>query len=947
MRTIFLLRGAPASGKSTWVKENELDSYTISTDTLRLMYQSPITNTDGTCAISQNNDKLVWDMVMQLMEKRMSNGEFLIIDATHYKSILLNRYIDLIKEYRYKAYVVDFSKISEEELLERNAKRGFRRVPDDVISKMVVALADDSEVKNMFNIISPQEALKMIQEPLKPYRVPENYKKVVVIGDIHGCYTPLKEYFDKNPFNEETNYIFCGDYLDRGIENKEVLEFLISLKDKKNCVFLEGNHEKWLKIYSQKDYDMTYYQTPQYEYQDIFITKILSQLKDKANKLQNENVKNKKIMEDLSNLLKQVVVKDPDIREVFYNFELVNVPQRQKELSDKIKQNEHNLEVLKMYIYTLEHEQHNSEYSIDLCRIWYEYTFNSKLSINISNLLEKKFNVTANKKENPIKSVHFIYNTYPQIKDINKKDIREFCNRLAQMSYFTFNSHDYLVTHAGIPCLPTIKTQSIEFIKGIGKYEEHELIDKTFYDLSMKNKDYTVQIHGHRNAMRVPICTNGGNTFNLEGQVEFGGNLRILELTEQGYNCIEIPNTVYESNMEDNMSTDSVTDLQILKEMIGSKWINVKTLTDSHLSGLLSFNFTHEAFEKGHWNNHTCTARGLFVDGSNGNIVARSYNKFFNHRETEDTKTAGLKQNFAFPVIGYKKENGFLGIISKYQDQVRIFTKGSNDGDFVNWFIGVLCNHYKITSGYCLDPYLLTLTYSEMYNKMLQLKGDNEQLNRQLRNTELCIEEVDNINNEINKNNYMIDKIVQTLDLYKVELCKTLNNFIEEGYSYVFECIDPNNDPHIIKYDKEKVILLEVFKNQLKEETLCYEDLCETAQKLNVEVKQKELVFDDWQQFEEWKDKFTKGITQWDCRHEGYVFEDANHFRVKFKSSFYKFWKQMRSVKDSIASGKANRKVYKTKEEIQVVKILESIERSQLKQMSIIDIEDRFYDCYN
>ena len=39
MRYLFILRGAPGSGKSTWVKENELDSYTISTDTLRLMYR--------------------------------------------------------------------------------------------------------------------------------------------------------------------------------------------------------------------------------------------------------------------------------------------------------------------------------------------------------------------------------------------------------------------------------------------------------------------------------------------------------------------------------------------------------------------------------------------------------------------------------------------------------------------------------------------------------------------------------------------------------------------------------------------------------------------------------------------------------------------------------------------------------------------------------------------
>ena len=88
MRTLFILRGAPGSGKSTWIKENGLEPYTISTDTLRLMYQSPITTNEGELAISQNHDTEVWKMLMELLERRMDNGELVIIDATHYKSTL-------------------------------------------------------------------------------------------------------------------------------------------------------------------------------------------------------------------------------------------------------------------------------------------------------------------------------------------------------------------------------------------------------------------------------------------------------------------------------------------------------------------------------------------------------------------------------------------------------------------------------------------------------------------------------------------------------------------------------------------------------------------------------------------------------------------------------------------------------------------------------------------
>ena len=119
MRNLFILRGAPGSGKSTWIKENELEPYTISTDGLRLMYQSPVTTIEGDRAISQNNDKQVWDLLMELLERRMENGELVVIDATHYKSSRINIYKDLVSKYRYRVYVVDFSNVSEEELKRR------------------------------------------------------------------------------------------------------------------------------------------------------------------------------------------------------------------------------------------------------------------------------------------------------------------------------------------------------------------------------------------------------------------------------------------------------------------------------------------------------------------------------------------------------------------------------------------------------------------------------------------------------------------------------------------------------------------------------------------------------------------------------------------------------------------------------------------------------------
>ena len=70
-------------------------------------------------------------------------------------------------------------------------------------------------------------------------------------------------------------------------------------------------------------------------------------------------------------------------------------------------------------------------------------------------------------------------------------------------------------------------------------------------------------------------------------------------------------------------------------------------------------------------------------------------------------------------------------------------------------------------------------------------------------------------------------------------------------YSYVFECVDPVNDPHIIKYDKPKVVLLEVFKNQLKEEHVDWKTLNEISNRLCVPCKSQQLRFYNWEEFDE------------------------------------------------------------------------------------------------
>jgi predicted kinase len=668
MKTLYALLGTPGVGKTTFIKnssheifgDDRLLRYVVGPDLIRSMVESPVEKPDGSQGISQSNERYVWNIVNEILDKKVSKGELIIVDATHSRNKAISNY----KKYSDKGYrivLVDFSDYASlEEIFQRNKTReDYKFVPEHIIETMYERIKS-LDIPNWVEVIQPDDFAEHLTNVKFNW---DNFNRIFVMGDIHGCVEEFKETLDIAGINpafkdKDTALVFVGDYFDRGPGIVEVFRIMQQLQKNYFVLPLIGNHEEPLAYYKDYLHDFHEYVL---DWINVFSPK------KKANTIEVQQTKQTTLFERIKNKIFQ---KPPEI-----------IQEIKKTIHPEIE-----LDALKlMRNYRTSSYKHMDSFVEQLKS--YPLAFESFKSL-VWSYNFKDIDYVKHTSRSTLKT--FL------LSDITYQEIAQFHKRLAQLCYVDFHGKEIAITHGGLTKIPSKLVPTADIIRGVGEYDDALLCDQTF----RKNHPEVIGIHGHRNVTDIPIQSTP-STYNINGDVDLG--LRALLITKEEIKTFEVSPRKSTLEFYREKQIQRAKKLKAKKLKASEEGSGLIRLFQDHqhvdvkrLPGdIASINFTRKAFEKGVWDDITIKARGLFIAISTDNnpedtVIARGYEKFFNLGERFGVTRRDLRQ-LVYPILAYEKANGYLGILSvDVRDPENpvwfIASKTTNQGDYAQHF---------------------------------------------------------------------------------------------------------------------------------------------------------------------------------------------------------------------------------------------------------------------
>lgn len=497
-----------------------------------------------------------------------------------------------------------------------------------------------------------------------------------------------------------------------------------------------------------------------------------------------------------------------------------------------------------------------------------------------------------------VKSSIYRRMTKPQIESIDgwRDKLKNIERKLLQCLYFKYpnpngQSDNYFLSHAGVSYWDEriINYSRRELVDGRGNTDVKAKLYNSAACASDINFPY--QIHGHISFS--DNATRRGRVYNLNSKLEFGGDMPLMILSKD-----HDPEVIHLTDSYDYPEDDLNKKYILL--LNASRDINVK----DNENGIESYNFTKETFRKRSWNNLNVLARGLFWDPKDEKVVARGYDKFFNYGEFSDDLedyhgmdresriAAELeewinihKDKIDYPVQFYRKENGFLGLITLYKDKLLFCSKSTSIFENED-------NEFKTFPKILRD---IAYPYKEkIREELVSLNSDGK------------------------------------------------------THTMIFEVIDPERDPHLIAYKKPQLFLLDVVENFIGEfRNKPYDELSDIAKRIGMSVKSNTFTASNFTEMQN-AVNYTKDNENVDNEgvvcvdNNNFMFKVKSSFYLKRKAKRYILENYIRAI----SSKKRDINIVPTDKVVDFKTFVMSHSLSKLESTSALDLIIEFENKY-
>ncbi|MEA3054359.1 MAG: hypothetical protein QOG72_3262 [Sphingomonadales bacterium] len=255
---LVLLIGASGTGKSTFAARHFLPTEVVSSDRARGWVADDETD--------QSASADAFDLVHAIIEKRLKNRRFTVVDATNVQPESRKGLLALARKWHALAVAIVFD-LPEKLAVERNALRPDRQFGPGPVRRQMVSLRrsmrglqrEGLRYVHVLKSVEEIEAVTVARTRLWVDKRDES-GPFDIIGDVHGCADELERLLADLGYMlrwdgkavevtapEGRRAIFIGDLVDRGPRSPDVLRIARHMVESGTALAVVGNHDDKLK----------------------------------------------------------------------------------------------------------------------------------------------------------------------------------------------------------------------------------------------------------------------------------------------------------------------------------------------------------------------------------------------------------------------------------------------------------------------------------------------------------------------------------------------------------------------------------------------------------------------------------------------------------------------------------------------------------------------------